>query len=54
MNPRLIIYIVGLVLILFVLASIYRTYRMSKNPNLKQKYSQKPEEPIEDAKIKEE
>lgn len=54
MNPRIIIYVIILIVILFVLANMYRKYRMSKNANLSRKYKPKTDEPIEDAKVKEE
>lgn len=54
MNPRIIIYVIVIIVILFVLANMYRTYRMSKHPDLKRRYQKKNEEPIEDAKVKEE
>lgn len=54
MNPRLLIYAIGIIFILFMIASIFKSARKSKGGDLKRKFDKKDKDTIEDASFKEE
>lgn len=53
MNIRLLIYTIGIVFILFMIANIFRTARGDKNEKVHKKYRKKDLDNIEDANFRE-
>jgi len=54
MNPRLLIYAIGIIFILFMIANIFKSARTSRGGDVKKKFDKKDRNNIEDADFKEE